>query len=158
MMVLVVDDELPMRVALVESLKGEGYRVSAASDGEEALEVVFAGEFDLVLLDVMMPKLDGFSVCAEMRKRGVKIPVLMLTVRGTIDDRVAGLDCGADDYLVKPFSLKELLARVRALLRREERAAVPDQVELKGVKVDFGGLTCEFQGETAQLSVKEGGC
>ena len=112
MRILVVDDEVAMRVALVETLRSEGYRVDGAGDGEEGLEKAFASEFDLVLLDVMMPKLDGFAVCAEMRKRGLKMPVLMLTARGMVDDRVKGLDSGADDYLVKPFSLKELLARV----------------------------------------------
>ena len=135
MRILVVDDELPMRVALSECLQSEGYRVREASDGEAALEIVFSEEFDLVLLDVMMPEIDGFTACAEMRKRGVKIPVLMLTARGMVDDRVKGLDSGADDYLVKPFSLKELLARVRALLRRQERAEVPTKLNLRNTEI-----------------------
>ncbi|YCM42688.1 response regulator transcription factor [Verrucomicrobiaceae bacterium 227] len=157
MKVLVIDDELPMRVALVESLQSEGYRVSSASDGEEALEKVFGGEFDLILLDVMMPKIDGFTVCAEMRKRGVKTPVLMLTAKGMVDDRVRGLDCGADDYLVKPFSLKELLARVRALVRRVERAEVPEAVCLGGAMIDLKAMTCEVDGEKSEMTAKEVG-
>lgn len=157
MRILVVDDELPMRVALSECLQSEGYRVRAASDGEEALEVVFSEEFDLILLDVMMPQIDGFAACAEMRKRGVKVPVLMLTARGMVDDRVKGLDSGADDYLVKPFSLKELLARVRALLRRKERAEVPTKLKLKSVEIDLQGRTLLVEGEVRELNAKEVG-
>lgn len=155
MRVLVVDDELPMRVALVEALRAEDYRVSSAADGEEALEKVFAESFDLVLLDVMMPKLDGFAVCREMRKRGLRIPVMMLTAKGMVDDRVSGLDSGADDYLVKPFSLKELLARVRALVRRVERNDVPERVRLGRATVDFRGRTCELDGDVEELNAKE---
>ncbi len=157
MRILVVDDEMPMRVALVECLQSEGYRVRAASDGEEALEVIFAEEFDLVLLDVMMPKIDGFAVCAEMRKRGAEVPVLMLTARGMVDDRVKGLDSGADDYLVKPFSLKELLARVRALLRRQERAEVPEKVSLGEVEVDLSERTLTLGDSVVELNAKEVG-
>jgi DNA-binding response OmpR family regulator len=157
MRILVVDDELPMRVALVECLQSEGYRVRAAGDGEEALEVVFAEEFDLILLDVMMPKIDGFAACAEMRKRGVKVPVLMLTARGMVDDRVKGLDCGADDYLVKPFSLKELLARVRALLRRQERAEVPEKLSLGGTEINLRERTVTVDDGVIELNAKEVG-
>jgi len=157
MKLLVVDDELAMRVALVESLKSEGYRVSAAGDGEEALEKVFAGHFDLVLLDVMMPKLDGLAACKEMRKRGLKIPVLMLTAKGMIDDRVTGLDCGADDYLVKPFSLKELLARMRALLRRHERESAPTSFSLAEADIDLRLKTVTVHGQKNDLTAKECG-
>jgi len=157
MRVLVVDDELPMRLALVETLKSEGYRVSSAGDGEAALEMAFASDYDLILLDVMMPKIDGFAACAELRKRGCKAPVLMLTARGMVDDRVQGLDCGADDYLVKPFSLKELLARVRALLRRKERGEIPQKVTIGSAEVDFRNRTCLLNGEKQELNAKECG-
>ena len=109
MRLLVIEDEAPMRTALVETLKAEGYRVLSAADGPAGLELACTEPFDLVLLDVMMPGLDGFAVCRELRKRGRSMPVLMLTAKGQIDDRVDGLDSGADDYLVKPFSLRELL-------------------------------------------------
>ena len=155
MRVLVVDDELPMRLALVEALQSESYKVDSASDGEEALEKIFAREFDLVLLDVMMPKIDGFTVCAEMRKRGVETPVLMLTAKGMVDDRVRGLDSGADDYLVKPFSLKELLARVRAQLRRKERAEVPEVIELGDAEVNFTTRKCSVGEVEHELTTKE---
>jgi len=157
MRILVVDDELPMRLALVESLKSEGYRVSAAQDGEEGLEMAFATDYDLILLDVMMPKIDGFAACAELRKRGLETPVLMLTARGMVDDRVEGLDSGADDYLVKPFSLKELLARVRALLRRRERDEAPEKFALGEAEIDLKERKCVVDLATHELNAKECG-
>ncbi|RYD60910.1 MAG: response regulator transcription factor, partial [Verrucomicrobiaceae bacterium] len=138
MRLLVIEDEAPMRTALVETLKAEGYRVLSAADGVSGLEIACTEEFDLVLLDVMMPGLDGFAVCRELRKRERVMPVLMLTAKSQVDDRVEGLDSGADDYLVKPFSLKELLARVRALLRRREREdALCGEFAIGAVVVDF---------------------
>src|SRR3954471_16486062 len=119
--ILVVEDELPMRTALQDCLTGEGFRVITAADGERGLERALKEKPDLILLDVMMPRLDGFALCAELRRLGHATPVLMLTAKGQVHDRVNGLDSGADDYLVKPFSTDELLARVRALLRRVQR-------------------------------------
>ncbi|MDP9841495.1 response regulator transcription factor [Streptosporangium lutulentum] len=116
--VLVVDDEPALREALQSSLEFEGYRVGLASDGQAALETLERERYDLVLLDVMMPRLDGLSACRRLRAARNHVPVLMLTARDAVGDRVSGLDAGADDYLVKPFELDELLARVRALLRR----------------------------------------
>ena len=116
--ILVVDDEPSVRTALQRALRLDGYDVALAGDGEEALAAVAAASPDAVLLDVLMPRLDGLQVCRELRRRGDHTPVLMLTARDGVADRVAGLDAGADDYLVKPFHLEELLARVRALLRR----------------------------------------
>src|SRR5215475_485589 len=106
---LIVEDELPMRTALADAL---------ASDGEAGLRRAIEEKPDLVLLDLMMPKLDGYAVCSELRRLSNPVPILMLTAKGQVEDRVTGLDAGADDYLVKPFSTEELLARVRALLRR----------------------------------------
>src|SRR5882757_728408 len=119
--ILIIEDEAPMRTALADLLAAEGYRAFTAADGESGLQRALAEKPDLILLDVMMPKLDGFAVCAELRRVSDAVPVLMLTAKGQIEDRVNGLDAGADDYLVKPFSTEELLARVRALLRRVER-------------------------------------
>ena len=118
---LIVEDEVAMRTALADVLEAEGYRVITASDGEAGLERALQEKPDLVLLDIMMPKLDGFAVCAELRRLAHTEPILMLTAKGQVGDRVSGLDAGADDYLVKPFSTDELLARVRALLRRTQR-------------------------------------
>ncbi|MEV0596292.1 response regulator transcription factor [Nonomuraea cavernae] len=115
---LVVDDEPALREALQSSLEFEGYRVATANDGLAALERLSGESYDAVLLDVMMPRLDGLTACRRLRATGNHVPVLMLTARDAVGDRVSGLDAGADDYLVKPFELDELLARVRALLRR----------------------------------------
>jgi two-component system response regulator MprA len=116
--VLVVDDEPAVRRALERALRLDSYEVELAGDGEEALDVQARDPADAVILDVAMPRLDGLEVCRRMRQAGDRTPILMLTARDAIDDRVKGLDVGADDYLVKPFALRELQARLRALLRR----------------------------------------
>src|SRR5436309_1528356 len=116
--VLVVDDEPAVRRALERALRLESYDVALAADGEEALDVLASTPADAVILDVLMPRLDGYEVARRMRQAGDRTPILMLTARDAIDDRVQGLDVGADDYLVKPFALRELQARLRALLRR----------------------------------------
>jgi two-component system response regulator MprA len=116
--ILVVDDEPAVQSALSRALALERYDVAQAVDGREALERLGASPFEVVILDISMPHVDGLEVCRRLRKGGDRTPVLMLTAREEVDDRVAGLDAGADDYLVKPFALRELLARVRALLRR----------------------------------------
>jgi two-component system response regulator MprA len=121
--VLVVDDEPQLRRALERALKLEGYEVELAPDGEQALRSVRATPLDAIVLDVLMPKRDGLSVCRELRSRGDQVPILMLTARDAVQDRVDGLDAGADDYVVKPFALEELLARLRALLRRTNGGA-----------------------------------
>ena len=156
MRLLVIEDEIAMRTALVRTLAAEGYSVRAAADGIEGLEMACVESFDLVLLDVMMPGLDGFAVCRALRERGREMPVLMLTAKGQVDDRVAGLDSGADDYLMKPFSLRELLARVRALLRRVEREqAVPEVLALGGAEIDFRRGVVTRGGAARALSEKE---
>ncbi|MGF7238485.1 MAG: response regulator transcription factor [Frankia sp.] len=123
MRVLVVDDDAAVRESLERSLRFEGYDVSAARDGLEALDVVTADHPDIVVLDVMMPRMDGLEACRQLRARGEDLPVLMLTARDGLADRVSGLDVGADDYLVKPFALEELFARMRALSRRASLSA-----------------------------------
>lgn len=153
---LIIEDELPMRTALAETLQGHGYRVATANDGPEGLKIACEHPHDLILLDVMMPGLDGFAVCKELREREHRTPILMLTAKGQVDDRVTGLEAGADDYLVKPFSMKELVARVRALLRRFERAdAVLETLTLGEVQFDFVRQTCHRGHTSLDLSAKE---
>jgi len=154
--ILIIEDETPMRTALADLLTGEGYRALTAADGESGLERALAETPDLILLDVMMPKLDGFAVCAELRRLANDVPVLMLTAKGQIEDRVTGLDAGADDYLVKPFSTDELLARVRALLRRVERktkSAV--RLKLGDADIDLARQTAIRGKKAVHLTAKE---
>jgi two-component system, OmpR family, response regulator MprA len=123
--VLVVDDEPAVRGSLRRALGLEGYEISTADDGEEALEALAEYDFEAVILDIAMPGIDGIEVCRRVRRSGDRTPILMLTARDAVDDRVAGLDAGADDYLSKPFALRELIARLRALMRRTETADEP---------------------------------
>ena len=134
MRILVVDDERAVREALERALRLEGYEVETAADGQQALLSLAARSVDAIVLDILMPVMDGIETCRALRRIGNRTPVLMLTARHDVDDRVAGLDAGADDYLVKPFALEELLARLRALLRR----TVGDEGPLA-----FGDLTLD---------------
>ena len=118
MRILVVEDEKKINDIIVKTLKQEKYGVDSCFDGEEALDYIFSVEYDIILLDIMLPKKDGFEVLKSIRKKGIKTPVLFLTARDQIEDRVKGLDLGADDYLVKPFAFEELLARIRVVLRK----------------------------------------
>jgi len=118
MRILVVEDEKKINDIIVKTLKQEKYGVDSCFDGEEALDYIFSVEYDIILLDIMLPKRNGFEVMESMRKKGIKTPVLFLTARDQIEDRVKGLDFGADDYLVKPFAFEELLARIRVVLRK----------------------------------------
>ncbi|HVR36855.1 MAG TPA: response regulator transcription factor [Methylomirabilota bacterium] len=154
--VLIVEDERPMRTALADCLADAGYRVLTADNGEKGLACAVSGTPDLILLDVMMPKLDGFAVCAELRRLAREVPVLMLTAKGQVEDRVAGLDAGADDYLVKPFSTEELLARVRALLRRTRRTSdVQTRLVLGAVEIDLVKQTAHRRCRALHLTAKE---
>ena len=154
--ILIIEDELPMRTALHDVLAGEGYRVLTAAEGETGLQRAIAEKPDLILLDIMMPKLDGFAVCAELRRLGHAVPVLMLTAKGQIEDRVNGLDAGADDYLVKPFSTEELLARVRALLRRSHRRGQSvTKLKLGEVEIDLARQTAARGRKPIHLTAKE---
>jgi two-component system response regulator MprA len=136
MRVLVVDDEPQLRRALERALKLEGYEVAMAADGEEGLAAMSSAPYDAVVLDVLMPNRDGLSVCRELRERGDRTPVLMLTARDALQDRVDGLDAGADDYVVKPFALDELLARLRALLRRSNGSGADGQLSYADLTLD----------------------
>ncbi|MBE0545217.1 MAG: response regulator transcription factor [Verrucomicrobia bacterium] len=154
--ILIIEDETPMRMALADVLEGEGYRALTAADGEIGLCKAVAEKPDLILLDIMMPRLDGFAVCAELRRLGNAVPVLMLTAKSQIEDRVTGLDAGADDYLVKPFSTEELLARVRALLRRARKQNhVPARLKLGDVEIDLARQKAGRGRRPIHLTAKE---
>jgi two-component system OmpR family response regulator len=152
--VLVVEDEAKMADLLSRGLREEGHAVDVAGRGEDALWMAQAAGYDAILLDVMLPGMDGFSVCRDLREREVWTPVLLLTARDAVDDRVTGLDTGADDYLVKPFSFAELLARLRALKRRvpAERPAI---VQVGDLRLDPAGRRAWRREQELDLSPKE---
>ncbi len=135
MRVLVVEDEVKMAALIRRGLVEQGVAADIAPDGEEALTLAGSSEYDAIVLDVILPGIDGFATCRRLREDGVWAPVLMLTARGALEDRVAGLDGGADDYLTKPFSFAELLARLRALVRRD-RSERPSIVEVGSLRLD----------------------
>jgi DNA-binding response OmpR family regulator len=154
--ILIVEDELPMRTALKDTLESEGYRILCAPDGQTGLQQAITEKPDLILLDIMMPRLDGYTVCAELRRLGLAMPILMLTAKGQIDDRVKGLDAGSDDYLIKPFSTEELLARVRALLRRFHRQNTgPKTVNLGKTIINFDRQEASKEGALIHFTTKE---
>ncbi|MGH9338709.1 MAG: response regulator transcription factor [Acidobacteriota bacterium] len=154
MRILVIEDEQKVARALREGLEAEGYEVATAPSGEEGFFLINSETFDLVILDLMLPGRDGLEVLSTLRRRGLQTPVLILTARDAVEDRVLGLDCGADDYLIKPFAFPELLARVRALLRRGR----PDQVlRLKLVDLEMDLVTRHVRrgSQTLELTPKE---
>jgi DNA-binding response OmpR family regulator len=154
--ILIIEDETPMRTALKDVIENEGYRAITAADGESGLKRAMEEKPDLILLDVMMPKLDGYEVCAELRRLANPVPILMLTAKGQVEDRVSGLDAGADDYLVKPFSTEELLARVRALLRRyQKHTKSPTKLKLGDVEIDLARQTAMRGKKPVHLTAKE---
>ena len=155
--ILIVEDETPMRTALADALTDVGYRVMTAVDGNQGLERALSEAPDLLLLDVMIPDRSGFSVCQELRKAGNQSPVIMLTAKGQVEDRITGLDAGADDYLVKPFSMQELLARVRALLRRThlDLSNSIKTLELGDATINFQKKVAIKEKKTLNLTSKE---
>src|SRR5438309_10164 len=154
--ILIIEDETPMRTALKDVVEAEGYRALTAADGESGLKRALEEKPDLILLDIMMPKLDGYAVCAELRRLSNLVPILMLTAKGQVEDRVTGLDAGADDYLVKPFSTEELLARVRALLRRmQQQTKAPATIKFGDVEIDLVRQIAKRGRKTLHLTAKE---
>ena len=153
--VLIVDDEPAVRAALDRALRLDGYEIALATDGREALDRIAETHHDAVVLDVAMPGLDGLQVCRRLRDAGDRTPVLMLTARDAVDDRVAGLDAGADDYLVKPFALKELKARLRALLRRTETPEAGDVLRFADLTLDRGAWEVRRGARKLELSRTE---
>ena len=155
MRILVVDDEPAVRTSLERALRIEGYDVELAADGREALARLPSVAPDAVVLDVLMPFVDGLGVCRRLRADGNRVPVLMLTARDAVPDRVAGLDAGADDYLVKPFVLEELLARLRALLRRTESPARSERLRFADLCLDLGAYEAWRGGRRIELTRTE---
>ena len=153
MNILLAEDTRDLNHALVTVLQMQHYEVDAAFDGEQALEKIEQNGYDLVILDIMMPKKDGLEVLRQMRSRGIVTPVLLLTAKAEIDDRVTGLDAGADDYLTKPFAMKELLARVRALTRRQNTYN-HDELHFGNITLKADSLEMSA-GNTVRLSMKE---
>lgn len=153
MRVLVVEDEPDVRRAVSEYLREDGYAVDSANDGEDGRYKANAWDYDAILLDVMLPKIDGWTLLAEIRKTK-KTPVLMLTARDAVTDRIRGLDNGADDYLVKPFELSELAARLRALIRRSAGQPRP-VIEIGDVKIELASKTVSLANEPVNLTAKE---
>ncbi len=151
---LVVEDEPSLVLALTDRLEAEDYRVTAVSDGEVALAEASAGTFDLIVLDGMLPGRDGYDVCRTLRQRGISTPILMLSARGQVVDRVVGLQLGADDYLTKPFDVSELLARIDALLRRARPAGV-NCFAFGGVVVKIKSAEVEKDGRRVELTARE---
>ncbi|WP_136515380.1 response regulator transcription factor [Geomonas edaphica] len=154
MHVLVIEDEKKVADALKVGLEAEQYQVSVAYSGEDGFYQLSAGAFDLVLLDLMLPGRDGLEILTTMRKRGFEMPVLILTARDSIEDRVLGLDSGADEYLVKPFAFPELLARIRLILRREKKET-PVKLSLGRLEMDLVGRKVKRDDEGIELTVKE---
>ena len=156
--ILVVEDDPAILRGLKDNLEYESYEVFTATDGEQGYRLVKEQHADLIILDVMIPKLDGYDLCRKVRHEGIDTPILMLTARGQEADRVHGLDLGADDYVAKPFSVPELLARVRAILRRVRPSTTPpDHVCFDDVSVDFDRFEARKAGQAVKLSRKEFG-
>ena len=154
MRILLVEDESRVAGFIAKGLREQAYAVDIASDGEQALYQAAVNQYDIVILDVMLPLKDGHTVCRELRASGFRTPILMLTARGAVDDRVEGLDSGADDYLAKPFDFKELLARLRALLRRPA-GLLPQVARVADLTLDTGSHAVTRAGKPVSLTAKE---
>ncbi len=155
--ILLIEDEPGLVLTLTDRLTSEGYKIESARDGDTGLERASNEAFDAIILDVMLPRKNGFDICRDLRQRSVNTPILMLTARGQVVDKVVGLKLGADDYLTKPFEMIELLARVEALLRRAPAAQSPQSgiYQFGSVKVDFRRAEVERDNEKVELSAKE---
>ena len=154
MRLLLAEDEVELSNALVTLLKHNNYSVDAVYDGQDAYDYITAGDYDGIILDIMMPKKDGITVLKEVRAAGISVPILLLTAKAEIDDRVLGLDSGADDYLTKPFSMKELLARIRAMTRRQSEIT-NSILTFKDITLDRASYTLSCNGNTIKLANKE---
>jgi DNA-binding response OmpR family regulator len=154
MRLLVVEDYRPLQQSLTKGLREAGFAVDTTGDGQEGLWYAMGNEYDVIILDLMLPGMDGLDILRKMRSQGRKSHVLILTAKDTVPDRVAGLDLGADDYLVKPFAFEELLARVRALLRRSYREKNP-YIEIKDLRIDLTAQKVHRGGEEIRLTPRE---
>jgi two-component system, OmpR family, response regulator len=153
--ILLIEDDVRLSALVAERLRGEGHAAETAADGDEGLRLASSGRFDLAVVDVMLPGLDGMTLASTLRDRGVNTPILMLTARDTVEDRVRGLRAGADDYLVKPFAFAELVARIDALGRRAPRTDAHDALSVGTVKLDPRARLVTVDGEVIDLTAKE---
>jgi DNA-binding response OmpR family regulator len=153
--ILIVEDEPSLALALSDDLRSEGYEIELATDGDAAVHAAHARMFDLMLLDVMLPKKDGFEVCRSLRREGIETPILMLTARAHEAEKVMGLEIGADDYLTKPYSARELRARIKALIRRGRTSSGADVYRFGDVEIDFGRGEIRRAGVAIELSALE---
>jgi DNA-binding response OmpR family regulator len=154
-LLLMIEDEPGLRLTLTDRLTAEGFSVESRADGISGLAAARQTGYDLILLDVMLPGMDGFTICRTLRDEGVDTPVLMLTARGQVDDRVAGLKIGADDYLPKPFHTPELLARIEALLRRAKKEPLAENLRIGDIEIDARAAVVRRDGQEVALSAKE---
>lgn len=158
--ILIIEDDLAILRGIKDNLEYESYEVLTATDGEHGYSLILEKKPDLVILDLMLPRMSGYEICRKARKEGNTIPILMLTARGEEVDRVLGLDLGADDYVTKPFSVPELLARIRAILRRVQQdrtGDLPDALHLGDISIDFRRFEARKGGRTLNMSRKEFG-
>ena len=154
-LLLLIEDEPGLRLTLTDRLTAEGFTVESRAEGLSGLEAARRAGYDLILLDVMLPGMDGFTICRTLRDEGVDTPILMLTARGQVDDRVAGLKIGADDYLPKPFHTPELLARIEALLRRARKDPMAENLRFGEIEIDAKAAIVRKNGQELVLSAKE---
>jgi len=155
MRLLLAEDDAQLGRTLTKGLRQEAYAVDIVADGENAIHNALINDYDIIILDVMMPRRDGFSVCRELRRNGSRTPVLMLTARDTVADKITGLDAGGDDYLTKPFEFAELLARLRALLRRRTTDLLAAEVRIGSLRVNMASHTVDRAGRSIVLTSKE---
>lgn len=156
MKILYVEDEKYMALAVVQVLKKNNYSVDLAYNGESGLDLALSGVYDIIILDIMLPKMDGISILREIRKQGIETPVILLTAKGEIEDKVTGLDSGADDYLAKPFHTEELLARLRALGRRKGQLMPGSILSFADIEFNYNTLDLYGNGQLFHLTMKEG--
>jgi len=154
MKILLVEDEIKLANAIKRALELQKYTVDVANDGETGLDLAVGEKYDLILLDLMLPKVDGIEICKEIRKNSIPTPILILTAKGQVSDKVTGLDIGADDYMVKPFSFEELFARIRALVRRPSKME-NQTISIKDLSLDPIALKVRRDGKIIELSTKE---
>jgi len=154
MKILLIEDYGPLRKSLTKGLREDGFAVDSTGEGEEGLWYAESFEYDLIVLDLMLPNVDGLTILQRLREQGNPVHILILTARDTVEDRVRGLDMGADDYLVKPFAFEELLARVRALLRRKYKSKSP-LIEVDDLQIDTGTRTVKRAGMVIEMTARE---
>ena len=155
MKILIVEDEEGLREALMRTLTGEGYLADGAADGEEGYQLICTGLYDLVLLDIMLPVYDGLEVLRRIRKQDIHVPVILLTARSTVEDKVGGMDLGADDYLTKPFAMPELLARIRMVSRRGAGSVADHSLKAGDLRLDIQTYTLASGSRSVRLGAKE---